>query len=409
MSTEPGAAEAAVRDALGRIAAGDPRIHAWEFVAADAALAEARRNDAAPPRPLHGWTLGVKDIIDVAGMPTTWGSEIYRGNAPAVKDAACVALARAAGATVVGKTVTTEFAFLAPSRTRNPWNTAHSPGGSSSGSAAAVAAGHVRVAFGTQTMGSVLRPSSFCGVVGYKPTFDSVSLEGVRALAGSFDTLGWIARSVEDCARFREALLGLSPASLAGPLPKLALFRTPAWEKAQPAMRELVQRIARETGAATVDLGFDDFDEVVNAIQFYEMRQNLATEWLQHHDRVSPQAREALGVSGYDLPRYVRARERRRAFDVDAAFGDAEVLLLPASAGEAPDPSHTGDPVFNRTASVLGLPAIAIPVALGPQGLPLGVQLVARRHADELVLRAARALAERYPFAHVPAQEPVRQ
>jgi Asp-tRNA(Asn)/Glu-tRNA(Gln) amidotransferase A subunit family amidase len=394
-----GLAEAATRAALARITAGDPRIRAWEFVGADAALAEARRHDAAAPGPLHGWTVGVKDIIDVAGMPTTCGSEIYRDNGPAVKDAACVALARSAGATIVGKTVTTEFAFSAPSRTRNPWNLAHSPGGSSSGSAAAVADGHVRVAFGTQTGGSILRPSSYCGVVGYKPTFGSISLAGVRPLATSFDTLGWIARSVADCVSFRDALLGLEPAAGVPNAPRLGFYRSPAWEQAEPAMRALVERIATECGAVDVSLGFDDFDEIGLAIQYYEMRQNLATEWLQHNARVSPQTRAALELATYDLPRYVQAKQRLQRFDADAAFGTTDVLLMPAAAGEAPDPAHTGDPIFNRTASILGLPAITIPIELGPQRLPLGVQLVARRHADEQLLSAALALAERYPFA----------
>jgi amidase len=392
-----GAAADALQRALARIDARDRDVRAWTHVARERAAEEARRSDVDAHLPLSGIILGVKDIIDVAGMPTTWGSEIYLANV-AVRDAACVALARAAGAVIVGKTVSTEFAFAAPSRTRNPWNLAHSPGGSSSGSAAAVADGQVRIAFGTQTMGSVLRPASFCGVFGFKPTFGSLSLEGVRSLARSTDTLGWLAGNVADCALMWSALLDQPPVDLSGPLPHLGFVRTASWPQAAPAMQTLLEGVAAETGAKDVDMGFDDFNETIFSIAYYEMRQSLATERLQHLERLSPNLREILEATEYTRERYVAAVERVRRFDVDAAFGDCEILLTPAAPGEAPDPTHTGDPVFNRIASVLGLPAIAVPIALGPQGLPLGVQLMGKRHQDARVLAAAQALAARYPF-----------
>ena len=397
----PGAAEREVRERLARIAERDGRIGAWEFVDAERARAEARRSDEVPAGRLNGWSVGVKDIIDVEGMPTTWGTAIYRQNV-AVRDAPCVALARYAGAVILGKTVSTELAFAAPSRTRNPWNAARTPGGSSSGSAAAVADGHVRVAFGTQTMGSVIRPASFCGVVGYKPTYRTVSLEGIRSCSVSSDTLGWLGRSVGDVTRFRDALLDLPDTPLAGPAPALGWCRTSAWPRAEPAMQALIERVAAETGAFEVDFDFDDFDDVFFPIAFYEQRQAMATERLQHLDRLSPELRAVMDATEWTHARYVAALARLRRFDVDRAFGRADVLLLPAAPGEAPDPATTGNPVFNRLASFLGLPAITIPGGLGPHGLPLGLQLIARPHQDDLVLQAAYGLAERYPFVHVP-------
>ena len=392
-------AVATVEESLDRIAARDGIVQAWEYLDAEGAKAQAAAAD--PNLPLHGFTLGVKDLFDVKGMPTTWGTPIYAGNI-AVKDAACVALVRAAGAIVLGKTVTTEFAFVAPSRTRNPWNPAHTPGGSSSGSAAAVADGHVRAAFGSQTMGSVLRPAAFCGVVGYKPTLATISLDGAHAVAPSFDTLGWMTRSVADAALLRSALLDIPPIDLEGPLPRLGFLRSSAWPKAQPAVQTLLEEAAAAFKAPEVLFGFDDYDTVFFAIANFEMRQSLATERLQHFDRLRPQTQQLIGMEEFGFRGAEQARRRLERFDVDAAFGNADVLLMPASAGEAPDLTTTGDPTFNRLASLLGLPAITVPAKLGPAGLPLGIQLVARRYEDDALLRAARAVERRFPFTATP-------
>jgi Asp-tRNA(Asn)/Glu-tRNA(Gln) amidotransferase A subunit family amidase len=252
-------------------------------------------------------------------------------------------------------------------------------------------------------MGSVLRPAAFCGVVGYKPTYATISLDGAHAVAPSFDTLGWMTRSVEDAARIRWSLLDLPPSDLEGQLPALGLLRTSAWPKAQAAMQALVEEVAAAFKAPEVLFGFDDYDEVFFPIANFEMRQSLATERLQHFDRLRPQTQALLNAVEFDFRGAERSRGRIEGFDVNAAFGHAHVLLLPASAGEAPDLSTTGDPTFNRLASLLGLPAITIPIKLGPSGLPLGVQLIARRWADELLLRAARAVERRFPFALQPA------
>lgn len=261
----------------------------------------------------------------------------------------------------------------------------------------------MRAAFGSQTMGSVLRPAAFCGVVGYKPTYATISLDGAHAVAPSFDTLGWMTRSVDDAARIRWALLDLSPGDRDERLPALGFLRTSAWPKAQPAMQRLVEEVAAEFNAPEVRFGFDDYDEVFFPIANFEMRQSFATERLQHFDRLRPQTQALLSAVEFDFRGAERFRSRVERFDVNAAFGTADVLVLPASAGEAPDLSTTGDPTFNRLASLLGLPAITIPVTLGPSGLPLGVQLIARRWEDELLLRAARAVERRFPFALQPA------
>jgi Asp-tRNA(Asn)/Glu-tRNA(Gln) amidotransferase A subunit family amidase len=386
-------AEREVRERLERIGARDSFLRAWAFLAPERALADARRSDALPPGPLHGWTVGVKDIIDVEGMPTTWGS--------------CIALTRRTGAVILGKTVSTEFAFATPSRTRNPWDSTRTPGGSSSGSAAAVADGHVRVGFATQTQGSVLRPAAFCGVVGYKPTYRTVTLEGIRSCSVSTDTLGWIARSVADAARFREALLDLPALDLDAPAPAFGWYRGHAWAQVEPAMQELLTRVAAENGADEVDFGFADLEDVFLPIAFYEQRQAMATEALQYHDELSPELRAVTDATEWTYPRYLEALARLRAFDVDRAFGRAQVLLMPAALGEAPNPTTTGNPIMNRLASLLGLPAITIPGGLGPNELPLGLQLIARPHRDDLVLRAAHALAQRIGFSAKPREERV--
>jgi Asp-tRNA(Asn)/Glu-tRNA(Gln) amidotransferase A subunit family amidase len=209
-------------------------------------------------------------------------------------------------------------------------------------------------------------------------------------------------RSVADAARMRTALLDIPPLELERPLPRLGLLRTSAWNRAQAAMQAMVEEIARDLKAPEIDFGFDDFDEVFFAIANFEMRQSFSTETLQHFDRLRPQTQKLLQATEYDFAGAERAKPRLERFDVDKAFGNADVLLTPACAGEAPDTTTTGDPVFNRLASLLGLPAITIPIKLGPNGLPLGLQLMARRRHDDTLLRAAHAIEQRYPFTASP-------
>src|SRR5687768_13590441 len=244
--------ETLVRSCLERIKAREPAVEAWAFLDPELALTQARALDRATPRgPLHGVPVGIKDIIDTADMPSEYGSPIYRGHRPTA-DAACVALLRRAGCVILGKTVTTEFAHNHPGKTRNPHNPAHTPGGSSSGSAAAVADFMVPLAFGTQTGGSVIRPGSYCGVVAYKPTYNTLPRAGVKANADSLDTVGLYARSVEDAAFFIEALVGLSSGQIGKP--RIGLCRTWEWDEVQPEMAAAFEGAARRLEAKEVRL-----------------------------------------------------------------------------------------------------------------------------------------------------------
>ncbi|HEV8680968.1 MAG TPA: amidase, partial [Stellaceae bacterium] len=253
-------AEALVTACLDRIAACEPVVGAWHHLDPNAALAAARRCDgSAPSGPLHGVPIAVKDLIDTADMPTGYGSTIYEGHRPSA-DAACVALARAAGAIVLGKTVTTEFACFTAGKTANPHNPAHTPGGSSSGSAAAVADFMVPLAFGTQTAGSIIRPAAYCGVVGYKPSFGMIPRAGVKPLADSLDTVGTMARNVADAAFFA-AILGGRPVlrHLAMPEapPRFGFYRTPMWEAAEPstaAALDHTREVLRHAGASVAEI-----------------------------------------------------------------------------------------------------------------------------------------------------------
>jgi Asp-tRNA(Asn)/Glu-tRNA(Gln) amidotransferase A subunit family amidase len=404
-------AEAATRACLDRIAAREDVVGAWQYLDPDRAIAEARQRDrAGASGPLHGVPIGVKDLIDTRDMPTEYGSPIYRGHRPAA-DAACVALARAAGAVVIGKTVTTEFATFSPGKTTNPHNPAHTPGGSSSGSAAAVADGMVPLAFGTQTAGSVIRPASFCGVVGYKPSFGTISRAGVKPLSDSLDTVGVMARDVADAAFFTAVLsdrpgLRLGEATAA---PHIGFYRTPEWGEAGPdtiaALEHAAARLAR-AGAATVEVVGPAVHaallEAQKIVMDYESARSLSFERITRPQDLSANLRERITVglahSGEDYDAARRSIALARAA-LPALFGDFDALLVPAAPGEAPRGlDRTGDPVFNRAWTILHLPCITVPAWRGAGGLPVGVQIVGRLGDDARTLRAAafleRALAE---------------
>ncbi len=254
-------AEALALAYLDRITTRENVVGAWQYLDREQALAAARQRDSEPPRgPLHGVPIAVKDLIDTSDMPTTYGSPIYRAHRPAA-DASCVALARASGAVVLGKTVTTEFAAFAPGKTANPRNLAHTPGGSSSGSAAAVADGMAPLAFGTQTAGSVIRPASFCGCVGYKPSFGLINRAGVKPLADSLDTVGVFARTVDDAAFFAGVLAerpALRHLVLPARAPHFGFYRTPMWPEAEPATAtalDLARTALEHSGAQVRRIG----------------------------------------------------------------------------------------------------------------------------------------------------------
>src|SRR5207302_1925404 len=344
---------------LERITAREPVVGAWHHLDPDAALAAAHRSDASPPRgPLHGVPIAVKDLIDTADMPTGYGSAIYEGHRP-VADAACVALARAAGAIVLGKTVTTEFACFTAGKTANPRNPAHTPGGSSSGSAAAVADGMVPLAFGTQTAGSVIRPASFCGCVGYKPSFGVIPRAGVKPLADSLDTIGVMARSVDDAAFFTGVLAGrpvLRDAAMPAAAPRLGLYRTPMWGDAEPSTiaaldraRAALEQAGAWIGEIIVPPEHQRLTAAQATIMGFELVRGLAHERLMHSAELSPRLAQqldegmAVGADEYDAAVAETAAARAK---LDAFFEPCDAMLVPAApGGAAPGPGYTGDPV----------------------------------------------------------------
>ncbi len=401
-------AEALTTAYLDRIEARDSVVGAWQYLDREQALAEARRRDAEPPRgPLHGVPIAVKDLIDTGDMPTAYGSPIYRGHRPAA-DASCVALARAAGAVVLGKTVTTEFATFTPGRTANPRNPAHTPGGSSSGSAAAVADGMAPLAFGTQTAGSVIRPASFCGVVGYKPSFGLINRAGVKPLADSLDTVGVFARTVADAAFFAGVLTerpALRHLALMPRIPHFGLYRTPVWDQAEPATvaaldaaRAALERAGAQIEELAIAPEHHGLTEAQDRIMGFEISRALADERIRHSAELSPRLAQlldagmAVGADEYDAA-LTRAQAARAG--LERFFGRCDAVLVPAAPGEAPvGLDYTGNPVFNRMWTLLGVPCATVPARWAGNGLPTGVQLVGRVQDDVRVMAAAAFLEQ---------------
>jgi Asp-tRNA(Asn)/Glu-tRNA(Gln) amidotransferase A subunit family amidase len=387
---------ALVTACLERIAAREAEVQAWAWLDPEWALAQARACDREAARSaLHGVPVGIKDVIDVAGAPTECNSPILRGYRPR-SDAACVAQLRRAGCVMLGKTSTAEFANAHPPATRNPHRPGHTPGGSSSGSAAAVADRMAPLALGTQTGGSIIRPASYCGVIGFKPTLHSINRAGLKFVAESLDTIGLFARHAEDIALALHILSGRAPAECAARgarAPRIGLFRTPRWHEADAAARasveaaaaELAQRGAR-VSAFEAPGSFAVLDEAQVKIMNYETARALAWEHMEHAAQLSEPLRRrieegwALSREAYDAARQAACVGRR---DMAERMRDFDFLLTPAAPGEAPATlSSTGSSVFNRVWTLLGLPCIALPSGAGASGLPLGVQLVGRRDED---------------------------
>ena len=384
-------AEKLVRRCLARIAEREPVVQAWEALDAEAAIAEARRIDALRDRPpLYGLPIGVKDLIDTADLPTAYGSPIHRGHQPS-HDAESVRRLREAGAIVLGKTVTTEFAVYSPGKTRNPHDPSRTPGGSSSGSAAAVADGMVPAALGSQTAGSVIRPASYCGVMGFKPSFGLLPLEGVHPLAPSLDTLGLFVRALDDIPLL-VSVLAASPLQIRPARPRLGFCRTEAWAHVAPETQTAMEKAAKALGARDVDPGasFAGLIDAQIAIMGAEAAQTLGDE---PEERLSPKLREFLRAGAKVTPnRLAAAREQaeRCRREIDATFEQVDVLLTPAAVGEAPEGlGATGDPIFCRIWTLLGVPCLSLPVLKGPAGLPIGLQIVGRRGRDAELLAAA--------------------
>jgi Asp-tRNA(Asn)/Glu-tRNA(Gln) amidotransferase A subunit family amidase len=413
-----------VTDCLERIAQVDGDVQAWAFLDRDHALRQAKAADEQRLRgeqigPLHGVPVGIKDIFDTSDMPTEFGSPLCAGRTPR-HDAATVARLRAAGAVIMGKTVTTEFAYFSPGKTRNPHDPARTPGGSSSGSAAAVAAYMVPGAIGSQTNGSVIRPAAFCGVVGFKPTHGLIPRGGALLLSRTLDHVGVFTRSVEDAALLAETLAGydegdadtrprahlpLSRVAASEPPmpPRFAFVPTPVWDKADAATHEAFAELVEALGGAVreidINLALADVIEMHRVIMETEMAHNLRREYEQAGAQLSAPLRELIergrGDHAVDYLRAIAGIAEINAA-MESVFFEFDAILTPAAPGEAPvGLQSTGSPVFCATWTYFGMPAITLPLLRGESGMPLGVQLVGARNDDARLLRTARWLTEK--------------
>jgi Asp-tRNA(Asn)/Glu-tRNA(Gln) amidotransferase A subunit family amidase len=397
--------EEVARACLQRIAARDASVKAWAHLDPRLVIAEARALDRQSPRgPLHGVPLGVKDVIDTCDMPTGMGSPIYQNFQPTV-DASCVAMLRQAGALVFGKTVTCEFAGATPAQTTNPHDVARTPGGSSSGSAAAVADFMVPLALGTQTGGSILRPASYCGVVGYKPTYGLISCVGVKIAAASLDTVGFLSRTVEDLELAARVLTHAREVTwLAhGTHLRIGLCRTRAWgraaESTRSALLDAATRLAshgHEVREVELPAPFSELSTTREIINDYERARALAGEWQTKGELISAGLAESIR-RGLSMPaeRYIwalRQVERCRQL-LTEVFTGLDVLLAPTVDDEAPlGLTHTGDHTFQSIWTQLQTPNITLPTHRGLTGLPVGIQLIARTYEDTQLLAIARLL-----------------
>ncbi len=404
---------------LARIDEVDGNVQAWAFLDPEHALNQARardeeRREGKATGPLHGIPVGIKDIIDTEDMPTEDGCALHAGRTPA-HDATVVAMLRAAGAVILGKTVTTELATYGPGKTRNPHNPEHTPGGSSSGSAAAVAAGMVPLALGSQTNGSTIRPASFCGVYGFKPTFGLIPRGGVLTISRSLDQMGVFARNLEDVALACEQLIGhdlrdpdtrprARPPLVAmsgedPPLPPLlAYMKGPAWERATEETREAFAEFVAELGERVVEIDLPELTQQAldwhRTIMEAEMAANLEAEWDKGRAKLSASLQAQL-ERGRSITALDYQRARTRASRIHDGFVEiferCDAIITPAAPGTAPPGlESTGDPAFCTLWSLCGMPAINLPLMHGGNGLPLGVQLVGPRGGDARLLRTAR-------------------
>jgi Asp-tRNA(Asn)/Glu-tRNA(Gln) amidotransferase A subunit family amidase len=399
-------ATALVQSCLERIDAREPVLHAFAHLDAQAALAQARALDAGPVRGLlHGLPLGIKDLFDTAQFRTTYGSQVYGQHRPALT-AAPVTMCQEAGAVLMGKTMTTEFAYFTPGPTANPHNPAHTPGGSSSGSAASVGDTMLPLALGTQTAGSIIRPAAFCGVVGYKPSVGKVSGAGVKSLSYTLDVVGGFGRSVQD--------VGLLGAALSGDLRlidgvrepqntrlKVGLFQTPWWSEVTVDTVQAWELATKKIANHTVHdvkspAGFEHLIDLQKEVMVFEMARALSFERVmfgaQLSDRLNELLRDGMAVSGERQATNLMHVATWRA-RMDELFGEHDVLITPSAAGEAPEGlGATGDPMFCRAWSLMGLPSVHLPFTQGAKGLPVGLQIVGRMGQDHLLLQAAAQL-----------------
>ena len=398
---------------LDRIGQRESHVKAWTSLGKENALSRAKELDKGAFKGiLHGLPIGVKDLYDTYDLPTSYGSPIYANHYP-VTDAVSIALIRQAGGIILGKTVTTELASFKSGPTTNPHNSRHTPGGSSSGSAAAVADFMVPLATGSQTAGSMIRPASYCGVVGFKPSLGKVSIAGVKSLSVSLDTLGCFGRTVEDVGLGVAAMSGdhrLAKIETLHNKPRIAICKTSNWSlahqetaTAMAVARHAAERIAKST---VVDLKLpkscDDITQVQTRIMLSEMSRSFLFERTHHPKKLSlilsKQINDGAAISYEQYAKDLLFAGNAKS-SINALFNDeVDLLIAPSATGEAPDlKDGTGDPVFCREWTLLGLPCININVASGPNGLPVGVQLIAGPGKDHFLLSAARAFVHALP------------
>lgn len=393
---------------LARIEALEPTIQAWKFLAPDLARARAKELDKLEPVGLlHGIPLGIKDVIDTADMPSGYGSPIYEKHRP-VADAACVALARRAGAVILGKTITTELACGSTAATSNPWNINHTSGGSSSGSCAAVAADMVPVAFGSQSASSTIRPSSYCGIVGMRPSMGTVSVAGFKYFNGSFDTIGFLARDVDDVALLWSSQMNVPLLRRAvTEAPRILVCYPPWMDGCEPCARAAVERAAAlmASAGARVELlelppEYADLPALHHEIQRFEAARSYAHEYETDAERLDWRVRETIEAGmKIDGERYIEMckRAQRLRHEFASMVGNADAVLTNAAPGEAPanwrvmgERFSMGDTRQSRAWTLLHVPTIAVPADLGPRGLPIGVQLLSTFGSDRKLLDIAR-------------------
>ena len=398
---------------LDRIGQKDSLVKAWTSLGKENALTRAKQLDKGAFQGIvHGLPIGVKDLYDTYDLPTSYGSPIYANQYP-ITDAVSIALIRQAGGIILGKTVTTELAGFKSSVTTNPHHPKHTPGGSSSGSAAAVADFMVPLATGSQTAGSIIRPASFCGVVGFKPSHGKVSIAGIKSLSVTLDTMGCFGRTIEDAGLGVAAMSGdlrLAKIEILHNKPRIAICKTTHWPAAQKetATALAVARHAAETiSKGTVDdlklpKECDDLTQAQSRIMLFEMSRSLLFERVHHARKLSPQLAKQL-CDGAEISYEQYAKDMQLAIKAKASIADLfsneiDILIAPSAVGEAPNiKDGTGDPIFCRGWTLLGLPCININVATGPNGLPVGIQLIAGPGKDHFLLSAARAFALALP------------
>ena len=388
---------------LDRIALREPVVGAFQHLDATRAMERAFAADALPiGGPLHGVPFVIKDIIDTDDMPTGWGSGMYAGRHPD-RNAACVQAFLDAGAIPIGKTVTTEFAYFRPGKTANPANPAHTPGGSSSGSAAAVADFMAPLGFGSQTAASLIRPAAYCGVYGFKPTTGSYDLTGVMGLSQSLDTLGVLARDPRDLILADAVLRGIDlppPVDFDEALPRISLMRGPYWQDGTVEMRDTCTRALSALAATGADTGeavhppvFAKLTQAQITVMGYEAARLRDTEYAAGVPDISPQFHDlitaGLKVSDDDYLAALALRDRAAAM-LDQMFHDTDALLVPSAPGPAPAGlAATGDPLYSRMWNLLQVPSIALPFGTDRNGLPLGIQLIGRKGEDARLLDIA--------------------